>query len=214
MLSHIVPDTIAEMARVSPIRPYRAGQTIGWVNEDDWVGVVVKGIVGVVVSTPNGRQVTVGYAREGTLLGIGSLFRPVGSNNSFFEATTDCRIAEISHRALMRRARRDPDLASGLAALISERLDSSLTVAAVVAFGSIRTRLARQLLQTAVTDSSTGTTISPLSQRQLAAALGSNVDVVGRNLRAMANEGLVALGFRRVVLTSLEALDVEARNFG
>ena len=80
-------------------------------------------------------------------------------------------------------ARRDAAVAYALSEELSRRLDETLQQIAINAFGSVRQRVASQLLELATTkDRSDGRLSAHLSQQELADAVGSVREVVSRAL--------------------------------
>jgi CRP/FNR family transcriptional regulator len=72
---------------------------------------------------------------------------------------------------------------------------------------SVRGRLARFLLERA----EEGEVEREWTQDEIAARLGTVRDVVGRNLRALADAGLIEIRRQRIVLLDREGLEAETR---
>ena len=82
-------------------------------------------------------------------------------------------------------ARHDAAVANALSQEISRRLDETLQQMAINAFGTVKQRVASQLLELATTkDRSDAQLSAHLSQQELADAVGSVREVVSRALRA------------------------------
>ena len=98
-------------------------------------------------------------------------------------------------------ARRDAAVANALSHELSRRLDDTLQQLAINAFGSVKQRVASQLLEAATTkDRSDGRLSAHLSQQELADAVGSVREVVARALRDLRAAGIVATSTDEVVI--------------
>ena len=92
-------------------------------------------------------------------------------------------------------------MAYALSQELSRRLDETLQQIAINAFGSVRQRVASQLLELATTkDRSDGRLSAHLSQQELADAVGSVREVVSRALRDLRAAGIVATSTHEVVI--------------
>jgi CRP/FNR family transcriptional regulator, cyclic AMP receptor protein len=121
-----------------------AGTTIYRPGDDLRGFVVVHGLLRVYMSSPEWRQVTLRYAREGDVLGIPVLVgEPVYVSVSML---ADSRLFRIDPRILISTAQRDATVASALAEEVNRRLCENLRQTAVIAFGTVRQRVAVHLL--------------------------------------------------------------------
>ena len=168
-----------------------AGTTIYRPGDDPQAVVVVHGLLRVYMSSPEGRQVTVRYTREGDVLGIPVL---VGGPVYVSVSTlADSRLFRIDPRILISAARRDAAVAWALAEEVNRRLYENLRQTAVIAFGTVRQRVAVHLLDLAAGQQRPGTEpVARTSQQELADAVGSVREVVARVLRDFRVVGLVA----------------------
>ena len=84
---------------------------------------------------------------------------------------------------------------------LSHRLDETLQQMAINAFGSVKQRVASQLLELATTKNRSDAQLSAhLSQQELADAVGSVREVVARTLRDLRAAGIVATSTDEVVI--------------
>ena len=103
--------------------------------------LVVRGLLRVYMSSPEGRHVTVRYARERDVLGIAVLVGgPADVGVQTLAAST---LFRIDSATLTGAARRDAGVAWALAEELNRRLYETLQQTAVNTFGSVRQRLAR-----------------------------------------------------------------------
>ena len=106
--------------------------------------LVVRGLFRVYMTSPEGRQVTVRYARAADVLGIAVLVG--GPANVSVQALAAWSLFRISSRTLTGAARRDARVAWALAEELNRRLYETLQQTAVNTFGSVRQRVAAHLL--------------------------------------------------------------------
>jgi CRP/FNR family transcriptional regulator len=171
---------------------YPAGTTAYRAGDDPQApGLVVRGLLRVFLTSGEGRQVTVRYARPGDVLGIAVLVGgPVGTSVQMVERST---VFRLSARTLTVAARSDPRVAWAIAEELNRRLYGVLEQTAVNAFGSVRQRIAAHLLDLASdAQRPRGRLEARVSQQELADAVGSVREVVARALRELRVAGIVA----------------------
>ena len=170
---------------------YPAGSTVYREGAAPQAVLVVRGLLRVYMSSPEGRQVTVRYARVSDVLGIAVLVG--GPANVGVQTLADCALLRIDAGLLTAAARTDSRVAWALAEELSRRLYENLRQTAVNAFGTVRQRVATHLLDLASTQQSPqGELVAHVSQQELADAVGSVREVVARVLREFRQAGLVA----------------------
>lgn len=160
---------------------YRPGDPAG-------MHFVVAGLVRVALTSPEGRQVTVRYARPGELLAVPVVV--AGTVPVTAQAVTDIAVARTPPDLLGTLARNDARVALWLAEELGRRVGGLLDELARNTFFPVRARVARHLLDLAVTDAGEGL-FAPVSQQDLADAVGSVREVVTRTLGALKADGLV-----------------------
>jgi CRP/FNR family transcriptional regulator, cyclic AMP receptor protein len=176
-----------------------AGTTVYRAGDAPRAGLVVRGLIRVFLRSPEGRQVTVRYARPGDVLGIAVLVGgPAGTSVQTVEPSS---VFRISARTLTAAARHDPRVCWAIAEELNRRLYDVLEQTAVNAFGSVRQRVAVHLLDLASDGQRPlGRLEAHVSQQELADAAGSVREVVARALRDLRAEGIVATSADRVVI--------------
>ncbi len=153
--------------------------------------LVVRGLLRVYMTSPEGRQVTVRYARDDDVLGIAVLVG--GPADVAVQTLAESRMFRIDARILTTRARRDAAVAWALAEELNRRLYDTLQQTAINAFGTVRQRVAAHLLDIAsARQRPGGPLVARASQQELADAAGSVREVVARVLREFRISGLVA----------------------
>lgn len=184
-----------------------AGSVVHWEGEaTTHLELVVSGALRVLVTSPDGRTLTIRYCRRGALLGAMSLFSPGFAMPATVEALVEARVLRTDPAAV-RRLAGQPDVAHALLLELSERAKGFLHEIPGNAFGSVRQRVVRHLLDLA-SDSGTndGRLVARVSQQDLADAAGTAREVVVRVLRELREEGLVSTGREEIVLTAVDRL--------
>ena len=174
-----------------------AGTTVYREGASPRTWLVVRGLLRVYMSSPEGRQVTVRYARECDVLGIAVLVGgPADVGAQTLAASTLFRIDAV---ALTAAAQADARVAWALAQELNRRLYANLHQTAVNAFGTVRQRVATHLLDLASAQQRPeGRLVAQVSQQELADAVGSVREVVARVLRELRVAQLVATSPDRV----------------
>lgn len=156
--------------------------------------LVMRGMVRVFVSAPDGRTMTIRYCRRGGLLGAMSLYRSGFVMPATTQAVVESRIVRLSPTVVRDMVGHRP-VAEALLLELGARANRFLDEIAGSAFSTVRQRVVRHLLDL-VAD---GTRLDPgadawvvaISQQELAEAAGTVREVVVRILRELRDEGLV-----------------------
>src|SRR5262249_39188351 len=151
----------------------------------------------------DGRQVTVRYARPNDLLGIAAAV--AGPSPVSVQALVDSTLLVFDAGALVEEARGQAAVAWPIAEEMGRRLYEAIDQIVVNAFGTVRERIARHLLD-AATPGKQGYPVVAITQQEMANAIGSAREVVARVLRTFRRDGLVRTRPGGVVLVQPEAL--------
>src|SRR3954447_11283894 len=198
-LAELPPDLIGRLRTDGERADYPSGTTLYRAGDDPRAALVVRGLIRVFLSSPEGRQVTVRYARPGDVLGIAVLVG--GPADTSVQTVEPSTVFRISARTLTAAARRDPKVSWAIAEELNRRLYDVLEQTAVNAFGSVRQRIAAHLLDLASDGQRQhGRLEARVSQRELADAAGSVREVVARALRDLRTAGVVANTTERVLI--------------
>src|SRR5215475_3927855 len=208
-LAELPAELVGELREHGERVDYPAGTTVYRAGDDPQAALVVRGLIRVYLSSPEGRQVTVRYARPGDVLGIAVLVGgPASTGVQIVEASS---VFRISARVLNAAARRDPRVSWAIAEELNRRLYEVLEQTAVNAFGSVRQRVAAHLLDLASDrQHPRGRLVARVSQRELAEAAGSVREVVARALRDLRVAGIVATTADSVVILDPARLYAES----
>jgi CRP/FNR family transcriptional regulator len=166
-----------------------AGTTLYHPGDPVGLHVVVAGLVRVAMTSREGRQVTIRYARQGEVLGA-----PVVASGSVpvtAQAVTDVAVARTPPDLLPALARNDSQVALWLAEELSRRVHGLLTELARNTFFPVKARIARHLLDLATSTQPGGRLQAQISQQELADAVGTVREVVTRTLAGFRADGLV-----------------------
>jgi CRP/FNR family transcriptional regulator len=188
---------------------YPAGTTVYRAGTYPRAALVVQGLIRVYLASAEGRQVTVRYARPGDVLGIAVL---VGGPASVgVQAVEPSALFRISSRVLIAAARGDSRVSWAIAEELNRRLYDALEQTAVSAFGSVHQRVAAHLLDLAsARQHPAARLVAPISQQELADAVGSVREVVARALRDFRVAGMVATTADSVMILDAARLHAES----
>ncbi|MGE5291346.1 MAG: Crp/Fnr family transcriptional regulator [Micromonosporaceae bacterium] len=207
-LRALPPELVARLRAEGERTDYPAGTTIYRAGSDPRAVLVVQGLIRVFMTSSEGRQVTVRYARPGDVLGIAVLVG--GPANVDVQALAPSSLFRINGRMLTAAARRDARVAWAMAEELNRRLYEILQQTAINAFGSVRQRVASHLLDLASAQQlPRGRLVAHVSQQELADAVGSVREVVARVLRDFRVAGIVATAPDSVVILDAARLHSE-----
>ncbi len=208
-LGRLPPEVVARLRSEGERADYPAGTTIYRAGSGPRGMLVVRGLIRVYMTSPEGRQVTVRYARANDVLGIAVLVG--GPANVSAQALAESSLFRISSRTLTGAARRDARVAWAMAEELNRRLYETLQQTAVNTFGSVRQRVAAHLLDLASAQlHPRGRMVARVSQQELADAVGSVREVVARVLRDLRVAGIVATSSDSVLILDTARLHSES----
>jgi CRP/FNR family transcriptional regulator, cyclic AMP receptor protein len=208
-LGRLPPELVDELLAAGERTDYPAGTLIYREGEAPRAVLVIEGLLRVYMTSPEGRQVTVRYARDADVLGVAVLVG--GPVNVAVQALAPSSLFRIDPRILTQAARQDARVAWAVAEELNRRLYDTLQQTAINAFGSVRQRVAAHLLDLASAQQRPqGRLVAHVSQQELADAVGSVREVVARVLREFRLAGLVATAPDSVVVVDARRLHGES----
>jgi len=151
--------------------------------------LMLSGLIRIYISSPDGRQVTVSYARSGELMGLAGIIGGPPPVNA--QVLTDATLLVLNANTLIHMGQSEPRVGWIFARVITGRLYDTLDAMAAHTFGSLRQRIIRNLLDRATSGIQNPTLIATISQQELADAVGSVRPVVARILHDLRSEGLI-----------------------
>lgn len=184
-----------------------AGTTLYYEEDEPRCGLVITGLIRVYMTSPEGRQITVRYARAGDLLGIAALVG--GPAPVSVQMVTDAALLMLNVRTLQLSGQTEPTVGWLMAQEVTRRLYETLEALAGNAFGSLRQRLARHLLDLAASRQQGRGLVVKVTQQELADAIGSVRPVVARLIRELRAEGLITTSSDGIVILKPAELHAE-----
>jgi CRP/FNR family cyclic AMP-dependent transcriptional regulator len=209
------PDTLAAedgaaLRALAAERRYRAGVVIA--HHGDEAGAVlllIEGRVKEVVPGPDAKEVIVGFAGPGELVGeVAALDR--GVRSASLEAVDDVRALVVPSTAFEHFVRERPAVAMLLLRSLAARLRTADRQLIEFAAYDVTGRVARRLLELCERHgepAERGVVITmPLSQDELAAWTASSREAVAKALHLLRRLGWVETHRRRIVVLDPDAL--------
>jgi CRP/FNR family transcriptional regulator, cyclic AMP receptor protein len=188
-LSVLPPDNLEKLS-VDAIRlDVPAGGVFYREGDSPRLALVLGGLIRVYLTSPEGRQATVRYARRGEVLGAPLVVG--GAVDVRGQALVDSTLVMLNVRTLRDLAQSDARVAWMVAEEVTRRLFAVLEAFSGTAFGTVRQRVARHLLDLAAERQRDSKLLAPVSQQDLADAVGTVREVVARVLRELRDAGLV-----------------------
>lgn len=182
-----------------------AGAIVYHEEEAPRVLLVIDGLLRVYLRSPDGRELTVRYARDGDVTGLALLMGAPGPTS--VQAVTGSTVAALRVDTLRSMLGSDPRVTRACAEELTRQLYLALEGLSEQAFLTVRQRLARHLLDLAVVDGQD--LVVRASQQELADAIGTVREVVTRALRRLRTEGLVETSREGILLRDPVALSEE-----
>jgi CRP/FNR family cyclic AMP-dependent transcriptional regulator len=208
-LAELPPAALERLLSGAVLESVAAGTTTYRAGGEPRPSLIVSGIFRSYFAGPDGRQVTVRYAREGDVLGV------VGAHGGpaplHVQALTDAERLRLDIDTLRDMARHDPSVAWALTGELTNTVHALWHELAATAFASVPQKVARHLLEIAAREQEAnpirpsgdgGTLVAHVSQQELADLVGSVREVVARALRDLRDESIV-----RVSRSGIEVID-------
>jgi CRP-like cAMP-binding protein len=206
----LASEDAAALWELAAERRYRAGVVIA--HHGDEAGavlVLLEGRVKEVVPGPDAKEVIVGFAGPGDLVGeVAALDQ--GARSASLEAVDDVRALVVPSAAFERFVRSRPAVAMLLLRSLAARLRTADGQLLEFAAYDVTGRVARRLLELCERHgepAERGVAITmPLSQDELAAWTASSREAVAKALHLLRRLGWVETHRRRIVVLDPEAL--------
>ncbi len=198
-----------DLAKVAVAKQYSPGDVLfleGQPCEGLWI--IGEGAAKVVKTSPQGRQIVLTTQIAPATVAEVPVFDG-GPYPASVIAVQDTVAVLILKQDFLRLCRNNPELTLRFLKVFGRRLRQLVGLAEQITFGSIRQRLAIDLLDRAKL---AGALVFPLeeTQEQLAARLGTVREVVSRNLSRFQSEGLLRMERRTVEILDAAELEMEA----
>lgn len=206
-LSELPPALIERLLADSQRIDVPRNASIYNVDDNPRCALVVSGVIRIYMSSPDGRQVTVRYARNSELIGLVAIVG--GPPNVSAQVLTEATLLMLNGKTITQMGQSEPRAGWIFAREITHRLFDTLDALASNTFGTLRQRIASHLLDLAASSSQTAALVANISQRELADAVGSVRPVVARILGDLRSEGLIETTKDGIALLDPEALVAE-----
>jgi CRP/FNR family cyclic AMP-dependent transcriptional regulator len=198
ILAAFPPAVRATLIRDAVPADLPAGTTLYYEADAPRCGIVLAGLLRVYMTSPDGRQITVRYARAGDLLGIAAIVGGPAPVN--VQMLTDAALLMLNARTLQASGQTEPMVGWLLAQEVTRRLYDALEMLAGNAFGSLRQRVARHLLDQAASRQQGGGLVVKATQQEVADAVGSVRPVVARIIRDLRSEAIITTSSDGIVI--------------
>jgi len=196
-------ETREEIAQAARKRDYRPGEIIQHEGDPcEFAGFVLSGAVRIYRTNPEGREQALSTAGPGMQFNTVPVLSKDGRLRASVQALTAASILLIPAGAYRTLLQTRADLAYVILVDFAGRLDHLTRLASDLALKSVRGRLARFLLTQAGNAAEGGR----WTQDEIASALGTVRDVVGRTLRGFIDAGLVRREGGRLLIVDREGL--------
>ena len=208
VLAHL-PDEDPAFGQVITIANYRRHDVIATPRDlDQKLHILMDGRAQLVCTNSEGRRLVLATLEAGAIFGEGALIDGAAPA-AFSEAMSDCTIWVLPRADARIMTVRYPILGWGLLQTFGKRLMQVESHLEDVAYKKLPERLAALLLELAdKNDTITGT-----SHQALADRLGTYRETVSAILRTFKREGWVDLGYRRIRLLDVPALELAANTY-
>jgi CRP/FNR family transcriptional regulator len=208
LLPGLPPEALELLAGTARQVTYRAGETIMGEHERWSPAVVAEGTLRLTIRANDGREATLRLIRRGATLGLVSMFQPdytpTGHERSVV-AVERSTLVFFESQTFMRMCHQNSEFVLYLLRQTIEWGGALVDAAGQFAFMSVRQRVSGYLLNVATPEPS-GRLVAPITQQQLANAIGSVREVVARTLHDLRSDGLVSVSRARVAILDREGL--------
>jgi CRP-like cAMP-binding protein len=211
LLRHLPPLDLERLAAFAKMQTFGAGEPV-FMQGDRAAGmmVVVSGRVRITSSSADGKEVVLNIVYPGEVFGEIALIDGV-------ERTAEATAAEATELLLLERRdflpylERHPGLSLELLKMLCHRLRTTNEQLEDFSFLELRRRLAKKLVHLADShgkEAPEGVRIGfKLTQRELAAMMGTTREAVNRQLRTLTDEGLIKQNGSSIVIRDPEGLE-------
>lgn len=165
-----------------------AGHTIYRAHDHPRFVLILSGLARIVTSSPEGRKATIRYARASDCVGVVSVV--TDWQEVLAETVTPAEVLFLNVDRMRHLARTEPEVGWQLAQIVGKVATEVIEMMSSTVFGSVRQRLARHLLDLSVRRGQDLVVVQ--DQQEMANAIGSVREVVGRTIRELRERGLVS----------------------
>ena len=179
--------------------------------EADLFGYILEGEIRVYKMDWNGREKEVGRFGSGHFFGEVIVFA-ADTYPVFAEASKDSTILFFPKKAVIDRIQQDPSIAEEFLALLAGKCLALSSQIETLTLKTVRQRLIQYLLQKCPGHGNCTVYLST-NKTQLARNIGTVSETLSRNLRALQDEGLIAVENKRIDILDCDRLRSEMADF-
>lgn len=205
LFSRLPKPVLEELSKNASWICYKKGEVIFLEGElSDCVFVVLCGIVKLYKSSYEGRDQVLGYFEDGMLLNFVPAmldYEPKFEANA--KAITQLELIKIPMQPFLGLLKENNELSLVVLHMLALRLRSMTQLLADLGFRSVRSRLARFLIRQADDPNKRFS----LTQDEIASAVGTVRDVIGRYLREFEDLGYLKRDRQKIILLQRNALE-------
>jgi CRP/FNR family cyclic AMP-dependent transcriptional regulator len=183
----------------------RAGEPLFDGRDAPRTGLLTDGVARAYLTATDGRQFTIRYVRPGSIIGAAWSLAPERATVRV-EALTDCELLELDVDTLRHLTRTRVEVACVLLGELNRRLYDLHTTLAASAFGTMRERIARHLLDLSAREARTGSLVVAITQQQLADSVGTVREVAARVLSDLRRKGMISTTKGRIEVVDARRL--------
>ncbi len=185
-------------------RRYPAKSTLIYAGDkSDSLYYIIKGSVTVLIEDDEGREMIVAYLNDGDFFGEMGLFDDEDSRSAWVRAKTECEVAEITYSKFNELISNHPEWLMAIGEQMSQRLRRTTRKVGDLAFLDVTGRVARCLLDLSKEpDAMThpdGMQIK-ITRQEIGRIVGCSREMVGRVLKDLEDQGLVAVSGKTMVV--------------
>ena len=190
VLADVPPDVLRPLIESAWLEDVSAGAILWRPSSRPRCGLVVRGLLRLFIQSSDGREVTCRYSSPGQLAGAALLFRPALQAVGGAQAVVDTTMLHFDAGLLRSIGPRSAPLAWALGRQVAAFQEDLIVAFTHMAFGTVRQRVARHLLDMAVRQRHE--LHVAMSQQTLADAVGTTREVTARALADLRSAGLIS----------------------
>lgn len=197
------PKEMEEMDRTTTMITCPAGRIFYMPGETGEVLFILKeGSIQLYRLSPEGKKLVIARLGHGTVFGEMPIVGQ-GMHETFAEASEPCRLCVMSRTDVERLLLRRPQVTLRLLEIMSRRLAEAEVRLESLAFRSLPSRLAAQIVELA---EERGPVIEGFSHQDLSEMVGTYRETTTQILNTFKAEGYIDIGRRRLTVLDKEAL--------
>jgi CRP/FNR family cyclic AMP-dependent transcriptional regulator len=178
-------------------------------GQPERIGLVVDGLGRSTYITAEGHELTISWAHAGDWLSTFAFFG--GDSGVSLHAVTPLVWADLNVPEFFRLLRSDPDGSQAVMAVLEDTVRRAIEEEAVLAYGDLRTRTRRRLLEIACRHPGEKL-LARVTQEQLATSVGATRQSVARVLAELRRGGAIRSASGGIEIVSARALVPQSRD--